>query len=99
MKIICHEFEIMHEILGGIIACHMHGNIVSSRVYVHDNGCSPFLVNVCELGNGTTSKIEIHDSRLHNMKYIYIRVLGGARWGRSPPPPSLRVKDPNFILG
>ena len=46
MKIICHEFEIMHEILGGIIACHMHSNIALGWVCVHGNGCSPFLVNV-----------------------------------------------------
>ena len=44
-----------------MIAFHMHGHITSSRVCVHGVGYSPFLVNVCgELGNGTTSKIEIH---------------------------------------
>ena len=30
----------------GIIAFHMHGDIASSRVYVHGIGYSPFLVNV-----------------------------------------------------
>ena len=38
MKIISHKLEMRNVILCGILAFHMHGNIVSSRVWVHSNG-------------------------------------------------------------
>ena len=49
-----------------------------------------------ELGkNGTKSKVEIHERVNDQIDKLY--VLGGASWGRSPPPP--RVKVPNVIHG
>ena len=34
----CHELEIMHATEHGIFAFYMHGNIASSRVWVHSDG-------------------------------------------------------------
>ena len=45
--------------------------------------------------NGIKSKVEIHESVNDQNDKLY--VLGGASWGRSPPPP--RVKVPNVIHG
>ena len=46
-----------------------------------------------ELGkNGTKSKIEIHESV--NDQNDKLHVLGGASWGRSPPPPSPQGESP-----
>ena len=42
----------------------------------------------------TKSKVEIHECV--NDKNDKLHVLGGASWGRSPPP---RVKVPNVIHG
>ena len=50
-----------------------------------------------ELGkNGTKSKVDIH--KCVNDQNDKLHVLGGASWGRSPPPPP-RVKVPNVIHG
>ena len=49
-----------------------------------------------ELGkNETKSKVEIHECV--NDQNDKLHVLGGASWGRSPPPP--RVKVPQVIHG
>ena len=45
--------------------------------------------------NGTQSKVEIHECV--NDQNDKLHVLGGASWGRFPPPP--RVKVSNVIHG
>ena len=66
-------------------ALHMHGRIASGRVWVQGifTGIGEWVVNSGK--NGTNSKVEIHECV--NDQNDKLHVLGGASWGRPPPPP------------
>ena len=70
---------------------HMHGSIVSSRVWVHSDGKFTILgewVVSLEIGQRPGRDSWSYETKINKKS----RVLGEASWGRSP----LRVKDPNL---